>query len=565
MSSATGTASGAGTGAGTHTSARASARARRADRLARLAREPFDVLVIGGGATGAGTALDAASRGLSVALVERFDFAQGTSSRSTKLVHGGVRYLEQAVKHADRSQFNLVREALRERAVLLRNAPHLAHPLPLLTPIYSALELPYYFTGLKLYDMLAGRANLKPSRHVGRSDAIERFPMLKRKGLRGAVEYHDGQFDDARMNVALALTAARQGAVVLNHVSVTDLLKEHGQVRGAVVTDALGDEAPFEVRAKVVINATGPFVDSIRRLDEPDVPAMLTTSSGVHVVLPSRFSPPGTGLLIPKTEDGRVLFLLPWLGHTVVGTTDNPATVSADPRPEAEDVEYILRHVRQYFDLPVETGDVLSAWSGLRPLVEPGDHGGVGRHLHGSAEAGGTGEHGSANGGTARLSRDHTIVVSAAGLVTITGGKWTTYRKMAEDVVDIAVGSAALKPRNASLTASLPLVGGDSFVTDGAQALRDEFRLDADVAHHLHHAYGDKASIVADLATSGLGERLAAGHPYLEAEVIYARDHEDAHFADDVLARRLRLTFLDSAAAESARPRVEELLASEPR
>src|SRR5690606_21339027 len=247
-----------------------------------------------------------------------------------------VRYLEQAVRHADRSQFNLVREALRERAVLLQNAPHLAHPLPLLTPIYGALELPYYFTGLKLYDMLAGRANLKPSRLVGKADAVERFPMLKRKGLRGAVEYHDGQFDDARMNVALALTAAQHGAVVLNHVAVVDLIKHRGRVSGAVVRDALLDDEPVEVRAKVVVNATGPYVDAIRRLDEPDVPEMLKTSSGVHIVLPSRFSPPGTGLLIPKTEDGRVLFLLPWLGHTLVGTTDNPASVSANPLPEAE-------------------------------------------------------------------------------------------------------------------------------------------------------------------------------------------------------------------------------------
>lgn len=547
----------------TGTQAQGPAARSRSERLARLVRERFDVLVIGGGATGAGIALDAAARGLTVALVERFDYAQGTSSRSTKLVHGGVRYLEQAVKHADRSQFNLVREALRERAVLLRNAPHLAHPLPLLTPIYGALELPYYFTGLKLYDMLAGRANLTPSRHVSRTEAIERFPMLKHKGLRGAVEYHDGQFDDARMNVALALTAAEQGAVILNHVEVTDLVKEHGRVTGAVFRDVLSHDAPREVRATVVVNATGPFVDAIRRLDEPDLPDMLKTSSGVHVVLPQRFSPPGTGLLIPKTEDGRVLFLLPWLGHTLVGTTDNPATVSADPRPTDDDVAYILRHVRHYFDLPVDSGDVRAAWSGLRPLVEPGDHGG--HHLQGSTEApGGNGAGGTAGGtSTARLSRDHTIVVSSAGLLTITGGKWTTYRKMAEDAVDMAVTTGSLAPRSGSRTSALPLVGGARFAPDGAAALRDHYGLPQDVATHLHHAYGDRAPLVADLAAAGLGERLAAGHPYLEAEVIYARDVEDAHFADDVLSRRTRLAFLDSAAATAAIGRVEELLASD--
>jgi glycerol-3-phosphate dehydrogenase len=549
-------------------SARTTTTERRAARLARLANDSFDVLVIGGGATGAGTALDAATRGLKVALVERFDFAQGTSSRSTKLVHGGVRYLEQAVKHADRSQFNLVREALRERAVLLKNAPHLAHPLPLLTPIYSALELPYYFTGLKLYDMLAGRANLQPSRLVGKADAAERFPMLKREGLRGAVEYHDGQFDDARMNVALALTAARQGAVVLNHVAVTDLIKGNGRVSGAVVNDSLDASAPVEVRAKVVINATGPFVDAIRSLDEPGIEKMLTTSSGVHIVLPKRFSPPGTGLLIPKTEDGRVLFLLPWLGHTLVGTTDNPAAVSADPLPESEDVEYILRHVRQYFDLPVSATDVMSSWSGLRPLVEPGDHGAVGNHLQGSAEAATKRTNGGvkagAGGGTARLSRDHTIVVSASGLVTITGGKWTTYRKMAEDAVDTAVETGSLQPKNATRTASMPLIGGDAFAPDGALQLQDRYGLEADTAHHLHHAYGDRAFYVAELAARGYGERLAAGHPYLEAEVLYVRDHEDAHLAEDVLSRRLRLAFLDSAAALRAKERVTELLASDP-
>src|SRR5690606_24529598 len=361
---------------------------RRGEAFARLATESFDVLVIGGGATGAGTALDAASRGLKVALVERSDFAAGTSSRSTKLVHGGVRYLEQAVKHADRSQFSLVREALRERAVLLRNAPHLARPLPLLTPIYGALELPYYFTDLKLYDMLAGKANLAPSRLLGRPEAAERFPMLKRDGLRGAVEYHDGQFDDARMNVTLALTAAEHGAVVTNHAEVVSLVQRGGRVAGA---------------ARVVVSATGPFADAIRRRDDPDAPDMLKTSAGVHVVLPARFSPPDTGLLIPRTEDGRVLFLLPWLGHTLVGTTDNPAPVEADPVASDADVEYILRHVRRYFDLPVEAADVLSAWSGLRPLVEPEAGGGEGK-------------------ATARLSRDHVIATSGSGLVTVTGG-----------------------------------------------------------------------------------------------------------------------------------------------
>ena len=519
----------------------ASIQSARDARFDRLASRTFDVLVVGGGATGAGVAVDAASRGLSVALVERFDFSQGTSSRSTKLVHGGVRYLEQAVKHADRSQFHLVREALRERGLLLRNAPHLARPLPLLTPIYGALELPYYYTGLKLYDMLAGRANLRPSRLVTRNDAIARFPMLKTDGLRGAVEYHDGQFDDARMNVALALTATEAGATVINHAEVRALIKERGRLLGAVVTDRLaanGRPCEVEVRANVIVNATGPFADGLRRLDDPSAPPMLKTSSGAHVVLPKRFSPPDTGLLIPKTEDGRVLFLLPWHGHTLVGTTDNPADVHDEPQATENDVDYILRHMRAYFDLPVEHADVLSAWSGLRPLVE--------------APTG--------DGSTARLSRDHTILVSESGLVTVAGGKWTTYRRMAEDAVDTAVRQGRLTPSAPSATADLPLAGAERFDPKGHRALEREFGLPADISLHLNTAYGSRAHVVAGIAVAGYGERLSPGHPYLEAEVLYARDYEFACNADDVLHRRTRLAFVDAAAAEAARPRVEALL-----
>jgi len=533
----------------------------RSEAFARLGRQQFDVLVVGGGATGTGIALEAASRGLSTALLERHDFSSGTSSRSTKLVHGGVRYLEQAVKHADRSQFHLVREALRERAILLQNAPHLAHPLALLTPIYGALELPYYFTGLKLYDMLAGRANLQPSRLVNRDQAVERFPMLKHDGLKGAVEYHDGQFDDARMNVTLALTAAREGATVVNYAAVTELTKEGGRVTGAVARGSLpGDGGQVEVRARVVINATGPFVDEVRRLDDPGADAILETSSGVHIVLPARFSPPGTGLLIPKTEDGRVLFLLPWLGHTLVGTTDNPAPVEERPLASEVDVEYILRHVRHYFDLPVERADVSATWSGLRPLVQQdavARAGGEDVTHHGAKRP-----QGGQAGGTARISRDHTILVSGSGLVTVTGGKWTTYRRMAEDAVTTAVGHGDLSPARDSVTAHLRLVGAESFVDDGGAALAREFGLAPDVAAHLARAYGDRAPEVGRLAAGGLGARLAPGHPYLEAEVVHGRDREFAHTAEDVLSRRTRLAFLDEAAAAGATARVEELLGS---
>lgn len=511
----------------------------REGQLARLsAGGPFDLLVIGGGATGAGVALDAATRGLSVALVERDDFSAGTSSRSTKLIHGGVRYLEKAVKEFDRTQFNLVRDALRERAVLIRIAPHLAHPLPLVTPLYHWIQVPYFRTGLKLYDWLAGKANLQASRFVDAKEALTRFPMLRSEGLRGGVLYYDGQFDDARMNVALALTAAEDGAVVVNHAEVTALLMEAGRVRGAVVRDRLGG-AEHEVSARVVVNATGPFTDAVRRMEEPSATPMLSASSGIHIVLDERFSPPETGLLIPETEDGRVLFLLPWLGHTLVGTTDRPAAIEPHPKASEEDVEYVLRHVRKYFSIPVERADVRATWSGLRPLVsDPG-----------SAD-------------TARLSRDHVINVSDGGLLTIAGGKWTTYRKMALDTVDHACRLGDL-PARPSCTSERTLVGGEAYSPEGAGALQETFGLDADVSSYLNRAYGDRAPAVARLAAEGGAGRLAQGHPYLEAEVTYAARHEWARTTVDVLARRTRLSFLDREQAVAAVPRVNALLAEE--
>ena len=505
----------------------------RARQLEAMRNGSFDILIVGGGATGTGIALDAASRGLKVALLERADFSSGTSSRSTKLIHGGVRYLEQAVKGLDVKQLNLVRDALKERRVLLEIAPHLSRPLPLLTPLYNLIGVPYYLTGLKMYDILAGGANLAPSRYLGARKARERFPMLRQEGLRGGVLYYDGQFDDARMNVTLALTAIAEGAAVANYASVTELLKEDGRVRGAVVRDELSGET-FEVPARVVINATGPFADGVRLMDDPQATPMLSASSGAHVVLDKRFSPPDTGLLIPKTEDGRVLFLLPWQGHTLVGTTDAPAAITANPQASEDEIEYILRHVRRYFDLPVEREDVLSAWSGLRPLVSD-----------------------PRASDTARLSRDHVINTSESGLLTIAGGKWTTYRKMALDAVDHAVKVGRLEPRQASQTERLKLLGARNGSAGGELAGAG---LEKDIEQHLLQAYGDRAGLVAGLAAAGHGERLVAGYPYIEAEVIYAARYEMAVKPDDVLEHRTRLSFLNRSGSEAARDRVGELL-----
>ena len=501
-------------------------------------REPFDLVIIGGGATGAGAALEAVARGLSVALIEADDLASATSSRSTKLIHGGVRYLEKAVKEFDRSQFHLVRDALRERAVLIRNAPHLAHPLPLVTPLYQWWQVPYFMAGLKLYDALAGRANLAPSRFVDAKEALHRFPMLRQEGLRGGVVYYDGQFDDARMNVAIAQTAAERGALIVTHSEVVGLQHASGKVSGVRVR---GRESgvELEVAARAVLNATGPFADHIRRLDDPDVAPMLAASSGVHIVLDARFAPPGTGLLIPETEDGRVLFLLPWQNATLVGTTDQAAGIEPHPRASEAEIEYILRHVRKYFSIPVDRSDVRAAWSGLRPLVSDPK----------AAD-------------TARLSRDHVVHVAPSGLVTIAGGKWTTYRRMAIDAVDAAAAVAGLTPPP-SASENIALAGAQGWEASGT-GVWQERGFDLDVARHLHTAYGTRADRVVAIAHAEAAEtRLAAGHPYLEAEVRYAVRHEFAASAVDVLARRTRLAMLDAAAAAAAAPRVARIMAEE--
>ncbi|MBE0585506.1 MAG: FAD-dependent oxidoreductase, partial [Desulfofustis sp.] len=323
----------------------------------------FDLVIIGGGATGCGIALDAATRGLKVALVEKNDFSEGTSSRSTKLVHGGVRYLEMAVKKLDRVQYNLVKDGLHERGLLLKNARHLSNRLSLVTPLYKWFDVPYVFAGLKFYDILSGRQNIGHSRLLSRKEALRRFPGLKAEGLKAGVLYYDGQFHDARMALSLALTAEQHGAAIINHVAVTGLSKEEGKVSGVVLTDSLTGES-WPVKAKGVINATGPFVDQIRRLDNPSVANILSASTGIHIVLDKRFAPPDTGLMIPETEDGRVLFVLPWEDHALVGTTDEPAEITEHPHPLEKEIDYLLRHVTRYFNLQVGKSDIKAVWSG---------------------------------------------------------------------------------------------------------------------------------------------------------------------------------------------------------
>ncbi len=512
----------------------------RKEALEKLKQTPvFDLLVIGGGATGCGVALDAASRGLKVALVEKNDFAEGTSSRSTKLVHGGVRYLELAVKQLDRVQFHLVRSGLKERGLLLKNAPHLSNRLPLVTPLYNWLEVPYVFAGLKLYDLLAGRLGIGHSRLLSRRKALRRFPMLRVEGLKAGVLYYDGQFLDARTALTLALTAREHGAVVANHVEASALIKKSGRLTGAVIKDRISGET-WQLGARSVINATGPFADRVRWMDEPAAEPILKVSSGIHIVLDGHFAPPDTGLLIPATEDGRVLFVLPWEGHALVGTTDEPAEVTEHPRPHEEEIDYLLRHLGRYFDLQVTRRDIKAAWSGLRPLVyDP--------HAV----------------DTSRLARDHVLDLSRSGLLTVAGGKWTTYRQMAEDAVDRAVEIFNLNPQRGCQTEKVMLVGGDDYDPDGSVRLSGEYGLPADVARHLNHAYGDRAYLVARMARETGAARLVQGHPYLEAEAIYGARNEFAERAMDVLARRISLALLDRDAAWRAMPRVLEGMARE--
>ena len=482
-------------------------------------KTPWDMLIIGGGATGVGIAIDAASRGYQVLLVERSDFGKGSSSRSTKLIHGGVRYLQQG-------NLSLVMEALKERGILRRNAPHLVHDLAFVVPNYDWWEAPFYGVGLKVYDLLAGKYGFGASRLLSVEETLERIPTLKMEGLRGGVLYYDGQFDDARLLIHMVRTAAGQGAAALNYMLVKALTRnDSGFVNGAVCVD-LESGAEYTVAAKVVINATGPFCDHIRRLDRPDVPPMIAPSQGIHVVLNGSFLAGDSAMMVPRTSDGRVMFAIPWHGRTLVGTTDTPIEGAAlEPIPFEEEVDFILETAGQYLNQKPGREDVLSVFAGIRPLVSMGD-----------------------SKNTAALSRDHTIHISDSGLVTITGGKWTTYRKMAEDCVDYAATLAGLETRPC-VTEHLNIHGFHS------QAERfGELRF-----------YGSDAPAIEALAETdpGLGAKL---HPQLAcraAEVVWAVREEMARTVEDFLSRRTRSLLLNAQAAVEAAPRVATIMAGE--
>lgn len=497
--------------------------------LARLreARE-WDLAVIGGGATGLGVALDAAARGFSVVLLESEDFAKGTSSRATKLVHGGVRYLAQG-------NIGLVHEALHERSTLLANAPQVAQRLGFVVPAYKLFELPFYGAGLKAYDVLAGRHGLGPTEMLSPARTQQLLPTVRRQGLVGGIRYWDGQFDDARLALLLARTAIVRGALLLNHCAVTGLLREQGKLRGLQALDSESAER-FELRAHCIVNAAGVWVDAVRDMDReagaPPKPPMVAPSQGVHLVVDRAFLPGTHALMVPRTSDGRVLFAVPWLGKTVLGTTDTPRhDLDREPTPFHEEVDFILREAGRYLAKAPTRADVRSVWVGLRPLVKPPDDEGD---------------------NTKALSREHTVVVSRSGLVTVTGGKWTTYRAMAEDVLDRCMASGALPRRPGGVTQRLPLVGaapGRSLIEAPGE-----------------HLYGSEAALLRGLpgADRWLWRDAESGQGGLsEAMVRFALRCEMARGIEDVLARRSRLLFLDAArAAEVAAP-VAELIEQE--
>lgn len=481
-------------------------------------RGPWDMIVIGGGATGVGVAVDAASRGYEVLLLEQHDFGKGTSSRSTKLVHGGVRYLEQG-------NVSLVMEALKERGLLRQNAPHLVRDLAFVVPSYVWWESPFYGLGLKVYNQLSGKYRFGETRRLSKEETLAKLPTIRTEGLRGGVVYYDGQFDDARLLINLVATAAEQGATLANYVAVTALtLGAEGFVDGLVARDR---ESGREVRlrARVVVNAAGAFCDAVRRMANPSAEPMIAPSQGVHLVFDGSFLRGDSAIMVPHTPDGRVMFAIPWHGHTLVGTTDVPLErTPIEPVATGHEIDFILDTAGRYLERPPTRADILSVFAGIRPLVKAGE---------------------SAN--TAALSRDHTVHIDNAALLTITGGKWTTYRNMAEDAVNQAATLAELDERP-SKTRSLPIHG---------------FHEHADTFGHLA-VYGSDAPVIQDLAREGaLSEQLHADLPYIGAEVVWAARHEMARTVEDVLARRTRALFLNARAAQAMAPRVAELMAAE--
>lgn len=495
---------------------------KRAEAVQRLSNTgPFDFVVIGGGATGASVALDAAARGFKVALLEQHDFGKGTSSRSTKLVHGGVRYLAQG-------NITLVRDALHERTRLRENAPHVVHEMSFIVPCANRFNQYYFRFGFWLYDWLSGKSGFRKARSISQAECVQRVPTLEPSKTVGGVLYSDGQFDDSRLLLSMLQSAVERGAVVLNYARVEQLVKGDSGKIAAVVVNDLESGLNHRIEARCVINATGPFCDAVRKLDDANSQDMVAASQGVHIVLDRSFLPGDTAVIVPRTSDGRVIFMIPWLGHVLVGTTDTPIEhAELEPRARPEEIEFLLSTAGEYLTKKPRREDILSTFTGIRPLVGKGK---------------GT--------STSKLSRDHVIEISDAGLVTITGGKWTTARRMGQDCVDRAVAAAGLESRPCT-TFNLALQGSAGVST--TQPL------------NATGVYGSAAAPIDRLAEEEpeLAKTLVEGYSLRGAEVLWAVRHEMARTVEDVLARRSRLLFLNVVAAEAAAPQVARIMARE--
>lgn len=550
----------------------------RKDLLSKLSKtDQFDVLIIGGGATGTGCALDASTRGLNVALVEMNDFASGTSSKSTKMAHGGVRYLEKAFFELSKAQLDLVIEALNERGHMLSTAPHLCKILPILIPVYNYWQVPYFYVGCKMYDLFAGSQNLKSSYLLSKRQAADIAPMLDASKLKAGLVYHDGSFNDSRMNATLAITAIENGATVLNYMEVQQLIKEEktGKIQGALVKNRETGET-YKVKAKVTVNATGPYSDRLLQMDKnstglPDPmksnpnatisseiavqnPHMVVPSAGVHIILPSFYCPREMGLLDVKTSDGRVMFFLPWQGKVLAGTTDIPMKqIPQNPTATEADIQDILQELQHYIKFPVKREDVLSAWAGIRPLVQDP------RKTQGKS-----------TGSTQGLVRSHLVFTSENGLVTIAGGKWTTYREMAEETINEVVknGKFNVKP---CITKQLKLAGAENWNANLSALLAQKYHLSQVMSQHLADNYGTRAPLICELfqedeknqlpvAFGGKENVTVYGHvnfdsfryPFTIGELIYSIHYEYARTALDFLMRRTRFAFLDAKQALNA-------------
>lgn len=494
----------------------------RSTVISKLKSRRFDLLIIGGGATGAGCALDAATRGLDIALVEYGDFSSETSSKSTKLLHGGVRYLEKAVKTFSLSQLKLVSESLHERMHILNISPYLTLRLPIMLPVYNYLTIPYFYAGMLLYDLIAGKESLGRSFIMGRTQTLKTFPRLQKEGLKGSIVYYDAQQNDARNNLMIAITSAYYGAAVLNYVEVIDLIKENGQILGARCVDRATGEA-FDVQAKGVINATGAFTDTIRSKNG-NKDKVMVQSSGTHIVLPRRFVPRGMGMIDPGTTDGRVLFFIPWRGKAVIGTTDNSCELKRGIKPADADIDFILCNAKNYISNSalLTRESILSAWCGIRPLVKD-----------------------MSSENTQAILRSHMIRVDSNKLLSVSGGKWTTYRKMAEDTINKAIEVFDLKPKRGCISKYVKILGGNGYTKNTVKRIMRELDVSPRLGKHLNDTYGLRALKLKDYSNDGRFSYLSDKYFFLKEEVEYAVDNEMAIKGHDILARRMGLGFID--------------------